>query len=248
MALLDRIEDTFPANNDVGVPLLTTITITFDRLMDETDLNDHFFVEGPDTDQFVGPGLTLLEFPNNTSQGEADDFLRSPGYAGIMEGATTFLTISGSPDKTQLIFTPDQPLAPLTQYTAMLSDVMDASGITHTGIITFTFQTGSGSIEEVPTSVSSSILKTTAQPGILSTSGALQIVSTTPADHSIDQAVDLTEIIVEFNKDLDPATVTPAKVTVTAEKATDHPNASATANGELAKAVSVSGTKLTITI
>ena len=248
MSLLDRIEDTFPANDDVGVPLLSTITITFDRLMDESDLNDNFFVEGPDTDQFVGPGLALLEFPNNTSQGEVDDFLRSPGYRGIVQGATTFTTISGSPDKTLLTFTPTQPLYPLTEYTIMISDSLDASGITHSGMVTLDFQTGSGSIEEIPTETSSSILKTTAQPGILSTSGALQVVSTTPADHSVEQdPKELTDIIIEFNKELDPATVT-GNVSVLAEVATDHPNANAVANGALAKVVTVSGRKITVSI
>jgi hypothetical protein len=247
MALIDRIEDTFPANNDVGVPLLSTITITFDRLMDETDLNDHFFVEGPDSDQFVGPGLTLLEFPDNTSQGEVDDFLRSPGYKGIVQGTTTFTTVSGTPSKTVLTFTPDKPLVPLTQYTAMLSDSLDDQGVTHTGLITFTFQAGSGSIEEVPAATSSSILKTTAQPGILTTSGALAVVKTTPVDHAIEQDPKLSVIEIEFNKALDGTSV-PGKVSVVAEKATDHPNATAIANGDLAKVVTVSGRKITVSI
>ena len=77
--LLDIIQDTFPADADVGVPLLSQITVLFDREMDEVSLDESFFVEGPDTDQFVGPGLAFLEFPNNTSQGDINDFLKSPG-------------------------------------------------------------------------------------------------------------------------------------------------------------------------
>lgn len=256
MTLLDRIDDTFPANNDVGVPLLSTITILFDREMNETDLNDNLFVEGPDTDQFVGPGLALLEFPNNTSQGEVDDFLRSPGYQGIMQGDTTFekvdmidplVTVSGQPYRTRAIFTPDQPLVPLTEYTVMLSDTLDLLGATHSGIITFSFTTGSGSIEEVPTETSTSILQTTAQPSVLITAGSLGITGTTPKDHAVQQDPKLETITIEFNKDLDAASVI-GKVSVLSEQATDHPNATSIANGDLANIVTVSGNILTVTI
>lgn len=256
MTLLDRIDDTFPANSDVGVPLLTAITILFDRAMDETDLDNHLFVEGPDTDQFIGPGLTFLEYPDNTSQGEVDDFLRSPGYKGIVQGVTTFekvdpndATITGVmiPYRTRAVFTPDKPLVPLTEYTVMLSDTLDASGITHAGIVTLSFQTGSGSIEEIPTATSTSILITTAQPGILVSAGALAVTKTTPVDHGVEQDPKLDEITIEFNKALDAASVV-GKVSLVAEQATDHPTAAAVANGDLAKVVTVSGNTITVMI
>lgn len=256
--LIDIIVDTFPASNDIGVPLLATVKLLFSEAMDEDDVDNNFFVEGPDTDQFVGPGLGMLEFPNNISQGEMDDFLRSPGYRGIVQGETTFehvsltdpdVTVSGStPYRTRVIFTPDQPLFPLTEYRALISDVDTVSGITYSGIVSLTFTTGSGSIEEVPTAVSSSVLMSTQLPAALVSSGAFRIVKTTPADNSIEQALDLSQILIEFNKNIDATSITSDMITIESEIATDHPKAAATAIGDLAKTYTVSGVYLTINI
>ena len=93
-ALSDIIDDTFPGSGDVGVPLQSAITVLFDRAMDHTELQLDFFIEGPDTDQFIGPGLLELTSPANISQGDLDNFLRSPGYAGLVQGVFTFKYIS----------------------------------------------------------------------------------------------------------------------------------------------------------
>lgn len=251
--LIDIIVDTFPADKDVGVPLLSQIKILFDREMDETSLDQNFFVEGPDTDQFVGPGLGFLEFPNNTSQGEINDFLRSPGYKGIVQGVTTFekvdpvdpnVIVTAAPYRTRLIFTPDKPLAPLTDYSAILSDCKDLTGTLWTGIVTFSFQSGSGSIQAVPSSTSSSILKQAVYPA--TANEVLTITSTTPLDHSVNVPPSLDQIIVTFNQDIDPASVTPDKISVRTEPATDHPNAGVNSQGDIATQIQVSANKIII--
>jgi hypothetical protein len=254
-ALLDIIDDTFPANDDVGVPLLSTITILFDREMDEEDLNNNFFVEGPDTDQFIGPGLLMLEYPQNLSQGEVDDFLKSPGYRGIVQGTTTFTGIdlydsnvySGvSPFRTKLIFTPTLPFTPLTEYTAYLSDSMDVSGVTYTGIVTFSFVSGSGSVEEIPSTISSSVLRTTTNVPALATAGEFRVTSTNPLSGSVQKSTDLNEITIDFNKPIDPNSVTEDSITIFSEPATDHPNATAVAYGDLTKDLTISGQRIIV--
>ena len=79
--LLSRVLDTFPADSDTGVPLLSNITVTLSGLdYDIQTLKDGLFLEGPDTDQYIGPGIIDQVFPNNISQGDIDDFLKSPGF------------------------------------------------------------------------------------------------------------------------------------------------------------------------
>jgi len=51
------IQDYSPAAGSASIPLSSTVTITFDRLMDEDSLSREFFISGPDTDQFIGPGV-----------------------------------------------------------------------------------------------------------------------------------------------------------------------------------------------
>jgi hypothetical protein len=255
--LLDIIVDTFPANNDVGVPLLTTVQILFNEAMDEDQLTEHFVLTGPDTDQFIGPGLSMLLNPDNISQGELDDFLRSPGYPGIVSGELTFekvdvsdpdVLVSGVPYRTRLTFTPSQPLAALTEYKFLISQSDTISGVTYSGIYSLTFESGTGSIEEIPASVSSSVLTSTMLPVALQTAGAMTVKRTTPLDHAIEQAINLSSIVVEFTKDIDETSVTSDMITILAEPASDHPNTVATAQGYLAKTVTVSGNKLTISI
>ena len=258
MALIDIIQDTFPANEDVGVPLLAQITILFDREMNETNLDERFFVEGPDTDQYVGPGLTLLEWPDNTSQGELDDFLKSPNYKGIVQGTTTFENISmtdatisgeiGDPYRTKLTFTATLPFSPLIEYTAMLSDALDTNGTTHSGIITFSFQIGSGSIETVPSTVSTSVLKSTLLSSTLTTATAMAVNASLPIYHAIEQSPNLRQIVVTFNQPIDPTTVNNDSVVVTTAVASDHPNITVTALGPIASTVAVSNYKLIISI
>ena len=261
MALIvDILDDYYPPNSGVSIPLADPITVLFDREMDEDSLAEEFFIEGPDTDQFVGPGFNLLEFPDNVSQNPDDDFLNSPGYPGIMEGTFSFVKIDmsdadlevvASPYRTKLVFTPEQPMAPLTQYTAHLPTADDLLGNTHSGHYIFGWTTGTGSIQYVPDTFSSSILV----PGSVTlgiesqgSSAPLEVISTTPADHAIQIDPETSEIIVEFNKPVDAASVTDARVTIEAIAATDHPKATAPANGELIKSLTVVGNKITIGI
>jgi hypothetical protein len=251
--LLDLIIDTFPANNDVGVPLLSNITITLSGLdYDATSLQEGLFVEGPDTDQYVGPGLIEQVFPNNISQGELDDFLESPGYLGIVGGTVTvsghFADAEVSYDHTVVTFDPILPMQALTEYIVNLTSVTTVSGVDYDGFVSFSFTTGSGSIEEVPASVSTSVLSAATPEAVAPSTADLQVVSTTPDDRSVENPTDLQEITVEFNKQLDPTSVANASITVKTIPATDHPNANVQTAGDLAKVVEVDGNKMKIKI
>lgn len=245
--LLDRILSTFPANDDVGVPLLANVILVLSGLdYDTSSITDGLFLEGPDTDQYVGPGLIDQVYPNNISQGDVDDFLMSPGFKGIVEGE---ITVTGVDGNTQVTFNPTLPFAALTEYIINLTSITTSGLDDIDGYVTFSFETGSGSIEEVPSSVSSSVLADTFTDQELSdTSVALSVVKTTPVDHSVEQSVDLREIVIEFNKAVDPASIHQATVEVEGLPATDHPNATITSSGSIAKTLELSGNILRIKI
>jgi len=236
----DKIVDYFPANDDVSIPLGSTIWIEFDGEMNEDFLEETLFVTGPDTDQFVGVDIDLLEYPENVSEG--DDFLESPGYTGIVQGTVTFEdTDSG----TKWIFTPNNVLAALTEYTVHIPEVKDVGGTTYEGYQTFTFTTGTGSIVELPSSGSTSVIGSS---GNLSNE-ELIVIKTTPADHATQVSVDRKQIVVEFSTTLDPDTVTTDKFTIIAEPSTDHPAAGVTySEEELIKTLEVEGHKVIISI
>jgi hypothetical protein len=258
--LTEIITDYFPANGDIGVPLASTITMTFDRLMNTERLKEDFFIEGPDTDQWIGPGLLELKDPANVSQGDLDNFLKSPGYRGIVQGSFEFKIIDGSgievdssnaAARTKLVFTPTQPLYPLITYSVHITETLDALGTAWPGYTGFTFESGSGSIASLPSSVSSSILSSGLAPSnVLAAqgTGTLKVLSTSPVDFSINNSSDLSEITISFDKNIDAATVTQDNVTVETTLASDHPNLSGTAKGKLAKQLLVSGKTLTIKI
>jgi len=257
--LPEIITDYTPANGNVGVPLASTITVTFDRLMDTDRLKEDIFTEGPDTDQWIGPGLLELKDPANVSQGDLDDFLKSPGYRGIVQGSFTFQVVdsngievpeSNAEARTKAIFTPTQSLYPLVAYTVHIQETLDATQVLWAGYASFTFESGSGSIEQLPSSISSSILSSGLAPSAITTSEAtgMKVLSTVPVDFSINNSSDLSEIVINFDKDLDAATVTQDYVVVETSVASDHPNLTATAKGKLAKQLVVSGKTLTIKI
>jgi len=256
--LPEIVVDYTPANGDVGVPLGSTITVTFDREMDTGRLKEDFFIEGPDTDQWIGPGLLELKDPSNISQGDLDDFLKSPGYRGIVQGSFEFkvidvngneVTTGSAGARTKLIFTPAQPLYPMISYTAHIVETLDSTGTVWPGYAGFNFESGSGSIQELPASVSSSILSSGASPSTTAaTTTGMTVLSSNPVDFSIENTADLSEITINFNKDIDAATVTQNNVIVETAKASDHPNLVATAKGKLAKQLIVNGKTLTIKI
>ena len=257
--LSEIVKDYFPANGDVGVPLATVITMTFDRVMDTGRLKEDFFIEGPDTDQWIGPGLMELKDPANISQGDLDNFLKSPGYRGIVQGSFEFKIIDlngnevaadNADARTKLFFTPDQPLYPLITYSVHVTETLDATGTAWPGYIGFSFESGSGAIEQLPASISSSVLSSGLSPSTIeaSTTTGMKILSSSPVDFSINNSSDLSEIVINFDKDLDAATVTQDRVTVETSVASDHPSLVASAKGKLAKQLIVSGKTLTIKI
>ena len=239
--LPEIITDYFPANGDVGVPLSSTVTVTFDRVMDTGRLKEDFFIEGPDTDQWIGPGLMELKDPANISQGDLDDFLKSPGYRGIVQGSFEFKIIDSNGNevaadnaeaRTKLFFTPNQPLFPLITYTVHLVETLDSQGTAWPGYVGFNFESGSGSIEQLPSSISSSILSTGALPSTGISTGSttgMTVLSSAPVDFSINNSSELSEIVINFDKELDAATVTQDKVVVETSVASDHPNLTASA-------------------
>ena len=247
-ALSDLIKDTFPANGDVGVPLQSNLTITLSGLdYDSDSLTEGMFVEGPDTDQFIGPGQLGLAAPQNISQGDFDDFLQSPGYAGIVQGS---VTVSGIAGDTVVTFDPDLPLTPLTDYVVNLTSILDAGGDSIDGFVTFGFTAGTGSIEELPADVSTSVLSAaTPEAATVGLAGAIPftVTTATPLDHSVQNPVDLREITIDFNKVIDPASVA-ANVSVKTVPATDHPNAVVRTLDDLAISTEVVGNRLKIRI
>ena len=245
--LVDIIVDHFPPVSGTNIPLLSQITITFNREMNTDRLREDFFLEGPDTDQFIGPGQSELRFPDNVSQGYLDDFLRSPGYAGIVEGELEFETVSGV--STKLIFTPSRPLAPLFDYKAYISETKDIDDNDIEGIVYWNFQTGSGSIQELPSTISTSVLAAAPQAQALASNlASLEVVSTSPSNHDVQESTRLPEIVVEFNKDIDPASVDPDTIIIRTFPATDHPQAVVKPARDLAKSVEVIGKQLRIKI
>lgn len=259
-SIKDVIVDYTPANNEVDTPLISTIKILFDRAMDEVALSEQVFIEGPDTDQFVGPGSALLEYPANVSQG--DDFLDSPGMTGLVKGQYAFqhvdmtnpdLLVSGVPYRTKLIFTPEHALAPQTNYIVNLPDFVDSGNVTYSGYVTFTFTTGTGSITELPASISTSIINTALDNTIANYFGEdnnveLQVVKTYPLDHSVQNNPNtLSGIVITFNTNIDPSSIDDNSVVINTVTATDHPAAHAVAAGNIQKTLSVFGNKITAT-
>lgn len=244
--LLDRIQDTFPANGDVGVPLRAEVTVTLSGLdYDEDSLKEGFFLEGPDTDQFIGPAMLSLKFPSNVSQGDFDDFFESPGRKGIVKAVVTVSGISGN---TLVTLTPELPLAANIEYVANLTGVLDSLGSEIDGFVSFSFTSGSGSIEEVPASTSSSVLSSSSILAGSTSSDSLAVVRTIPADHEVEVDPDLDEIIIEFNKSIDPSSVSIDSVLVETYPATDHPSANTNSAGVLATSVEVDGRQLKVKI
>jgi len=239
--LKDIIADYNPPAGTAGISLNSTITIQFDRLMDTSDLEVEFFVSGPDTDQFIGPGLSEFNvYPDNVSQG--DDFLASPGYAGIVAGAFSFETVAGA---TKMTFTPSSPMAALTEYTAHLPEADDANGDSYTGQITFSWTTGTGSIEALSDTASTSVLTSTVSS--LSVLDDLEIIKVTPLGDSVENETDLSQIEIEFNKEIVLASLSD-NISVKTYAVSDHPSLSVAAQGDIAAKLSTDGKKVIIEI
>lgn len=148
--ITDIIDLIHPASDALGVPIADTIWIVFDREIDETSVNEgNLFIEGPDTDSFIGPDMGL-NLPNVSDSG-SDDQLASPNYKGIMPGTISFQKINfldlnlytgpldttgaGNLWRTKAIFTPAFPFSTITNYRVYLVGDEDPSDTLHpTGI------------------------------------------------------------------------------------------------------------------
>jgi hypothetical protein len=152
------VNSAYPTNNSAGIALATRIYIILDQEIDETTVPGSFIVSGPETDLVTGPYLTLKDDPLRSDD---DDFLQSPNYQGIVQGAFTFerLDTSNSPSeifdytggginyRTKIIFTPNKPLSPNVQYNILLAGDENSIDSLNTGITTRTvFDTLAGPI------------------------------------------------------------------------------------------------------
>lgn len=155
-----------PSNNSTGVPLNSSISVLFDREIDEWSLEHGggFILEGPDTDRVIYPGFVQTDL----IQGHESEILLTPGYQGLVGGTFSFKRISltsssevsvsdttgdGGLFRTKAIFHPSQLLKPLTDYKVYLvgddSDDEDLTGIksrTVFDVITDPSNTGTGSL------------------------------------------------------------------------------------------------------
>jgi len=240
--LLNRLVSTAPGNGDAGVPLLTQIVVVLSGLdYDIQSLKDGFFLEGPDTDQFIGSGQIALQ-NRRISQGDMDSFFTQAGRAGIVKGS---VEVTQGTDTT-LSLTADLPFAPLIEYTASLTGVLAADAVTPVdGFITFSFTTGSGSIEEVPSEMSASVLSCSSLVPASPTDD-LMLVSSSIPNGAVELSPDTSEIVLVFNKPLDGATITDGAIDVFSESAFSHPNLHVSVAGVMVKTLSVNGNELTI--
>jgi hypothetical protein len=148
-----------------------------------------------------------------------------------------------------MTFTPTNPMAALTEYTAHLPEADDDAANNYTGHVTFSWTTGSGSIEALPSTVSTSVLVPMVyQTSVLSAETPLQVESTTPVANAVEQELTLDTIEIEFNKEIAPATVTNDSVLIKGYAATDHPSANITVNEDIAKRIEVQGKKVILSI
>lgn len=71
---------TYPANNDVGIPVGITMLVYFDNVVDEQKIKDSIILHGPDFDFATGPFGT-----NYIREDGAENpyFLTSPGFSGV---------------------------------------------------------------------------------------------------------------------------------------------------------------------
>jgi hypothetical protein len=142
----DVLYSVFPSDLATGVTLTDTIRITFTLEIDENSLeHGGIILEGPDTDEVIHN----VYLPQTLVDGEEDRILESPGYFGVVPGTYTFIRLDPALDevadisdttgagnlyRTRVVFTPDKPLAPDTQYSLYLVGDEDLTDGTDYGI------------------------------------------------------------------------------------------------------------------
>ncbi len=117
------------------------------------------------------------------------------------------------------------------------------------GNVSWSFETGSGSLQTLPSSTSTTLLGTVPSTGI--SSGTFSVVETDPENResNIPLPVADMDIVVVFGSAVDSDTVTSSTVSVVTEPVNgDVTNSGIIYSGMLTPTLSVSGTELTITV
>jgi hypothetical protein len=152
MATTPQVVNVYPAPDSKGIVLSDRVIVTFDQEMDETTINSGTFVLlGRETTTTFSP-IDITPF--DTAGFEDEDILSSPYVTGYIKGTITFQKVDisgGSVDDstmdytgagnlwlTQAIFTPDKPLEPNSDYTAILAGDESATDSFASGIKTRT--------------------------------------------------------------------------------------------------------------
>ena len=166
--ITDVVDTIHPADEAIGVPTGTEVSVLFDREIDEATItNGGLFVVGPDTDTWSGPDqVNWIRPEGHILRGSEDVPLESPGYQGIVQGtfryeridlvtttgvATVDTTGDGTLYRTKAIFVPNIPLFADTEYTVYLTGDESSTDTIDTGAkprtVFDTVQTGGGSDE-----------------------------------------------------------------------------------------------------
>ena len=246
-ALLDAVVSYEPVVSGVSVPLLSNIIIVLSGTdYDTTSLEEGFFLEGPTGDQFYGPGLIPLEYPEGIPAEDVQDILDTAADLTTIVDSTVTVTTGVN---TTITLDPTYPLQASVEYNVNLTDVLDAAEDTISGFVTWSFTTGTGSIEELPEDISTSVLATSIQASSAILSAApLKILKTTPADHSVQNSPNLEEIEIEFNKAIDATSIDSASIKIEGLPVTDHPSSDVSSSGDLYRGVTVDGAVVTLKI
>jgi hypothetical protein len=119
------IVEIHPANEAEGVVLSDQVYVIFDREVDHTTVQ--IMLEGPDTDRWSGPEQTRWDNPDTDAD---DDVLATPGYKGMVAGVLAYTKVDGDGVdvsafdytgggvnwRAKVTLTPNEPLAPNTEY------------------------------------------------------------------------------------------------------------------------------------
>jgi hypothetical protein len=121
--------------------------------------------------------------------------------------------------------------------------------VTYSGNLVWPFQTGSGSIETLPTTTSTTVLGIDTVISTTATTTTFTVVSTEPEDGDTNLTLPTNEydITVEFDNDIDSATVV-SGVDITVFSESVNGETTIAAEGDIIAKPAVSGTELTITI
>ncbi len=146
-SLSDVVDAVYPTSDATGVPLLASITVLFDREMDETSIeNGGVFLEGADTDS-----LLVGVYPENIAPGDEPNLFETAAYSGLVPGVFTFKRIdlstsvevstldptgNGTLYRTKAVFTPTFPLQKAFDYRIFITADPDAEDTEKFGVRT----------------------------------------------------------------------------------------------------------------